>query len=459
MPRTSHVVILAFALIALSNAPIRPVPNKPIGSARGINPGRVVWTYDPSATKWSGNTNDGTHWWDPAITDQARVNAMLSQNLRTLTSTTNDADAWDALFRSFNRRRGNGDIGYAASLNKLIAIKINQNPANQSNDNYYACNGVEGDPNAITGSPHLILALVNQLVLAGVQPTNIIVCDPTSLNHSWGGPRTIGDSIYVYVTNYYPRVRFVDGVGLNGRELAAWPATNSIAYPSIDDGRFGGNTNVGFKIAQQILDAGFLINMAILKHHGIPRSGPTLCAKNYYGCIAGQRHGPTYGVTANGYSNLIPLMGHQDLGEKTMLFMIDGLYGANAPSADPIKWKMNPFNHAWPSSLFLSEDAVAIDSVGLDFLISEWGFSKAEYFDGYLTDAAAITNAAGAKPSGIVYAPNAGSSTILGSLGVHEHWNNDQDKQYSRNLGIGNGIELVALVAPFKETPRKRGHF
>ena len=31
----------------------------------------------------------------------------------------------------------------------------------------------------------------------------------------------------------------------------------------------------------------------------------------------------------------------------------------------------------------------------------------------------------------------------LASLGVHEHWNNAVEKQYSRNLGIGDGIELV----------------
>jgi hypothetical protein len=32
-------------------------------------------------------------------------------------------------------------------------------------------------------------------------------------------------------------------------------------------------------------------------------------------------------------------------------------------------------------------------------------------------------------------------------LGVHEHWNNPVDRQYSRNLGTGQGIELVALSA------------
>ena len=31
----------------------------------------------------------------------------------------------------------------------------------------------------------------------------------------------------------------------------------------------------------------------------------------------------------------------------------------------------------------------------------------------------------------------------MNSLGVHEHWNNPTDKQYSRDLGAGNGIELI----------------
>jgi hypothetical protein len=31
---------------------------------------------------------------------------------------------------------------------------------------------------------------------------------------------------------------------------------------------------------------------------------------------------------------------------------------------------------------------------------------------------------------------------------VYEHWNNPADKQYSRNLGTGNGIELIKLTSP-----------
>jgi hypothetical protein len=29
---------------------------------------------------------------------------------------------------------------------------------------------------------------------------------------------------------------------------------------------------------------------------------------------------------------------------------------------------------------------------------------------------------------------------------VHEHWNNGQDKLYSRNLGAEEGIELVRAI-------------
>src|SRR5277367_6714986 len=33
---------------------------------------------------------------------------------------------------------------------------------------------------------------------------------------------------------------------------------------------------------------------------------------------------------------------------------------------------MAPFNDAWPSSIFMSLDGVEVDSVGFDFLTSEW---------------------------------------------------------------------------------------
>jgi hypothetical protein len=45
---------------------------------------------------------------------------------------------------------------------------------------------------------------------------------------------------------------------------------------------------------------------------------------------------------------------------------------------------------------------------------------------------------------GIKYDPD-NDGTYFASLGVHEHWNNEIDKQYSRNLGTGDGIELLEV--------------
>jgi hypothetical protein len=53
---------------------------------------------------------------------------------------------------------------------------------------------------------------------------------------------------------------------------------------------------------------------------------------------------------------------------------------------------------------------------------------------------------AGNPASGTFYDPGR-TGVRLASLGAHEHWNNPTNKQYSRNLGTGQGIELVALTA------------
>ncbi len=87
---------------------------------------------------------------------------------------------------------------------------------------------------------------------------------------------------------------------------------------------------------------------------------------------------------------------------------------------------------------------MAIDSVGFDFLYTEW--DDAPHKSGttdFLVEAALADN----PPSGTFYDPDhAGNVERLKSLGVHEHWNNPTDMQYSRNLGTGEGIELVKLT-------------
>ena len=50
-------------------------PHRPIGEAKGIHPGRVVWVHDPNATDWDGY--DSPEHWDNA------ANKQYSRNLGT----------------------------------------------------------------------------------------------------------------------------------------------------------------------------------------------------------------------------------------------------------------------------------------------------------------------------------------------------------------------------------------
>ena len=79
-----------------------------------------------------------------------------------------------------------------------------------------------------------------------------------------------------------------------------------------------------------------------------------------------------YGQRSNAmgsYNCLVNLNGHRHLSGKTLLYFIDGLYPARNQSNDVIRWQS--FGDDWTSSLFASQDPIAIDSVALDFLRNE----------------------------------------------------------------------------------------
>ena len=138
-------------------------PNSPIGTARGIYPGRVVWVHDPTATSWDGSAGS---WWDDENTYQDAVDYMVSKAIHSLTGRSNDPNAWDALFRHFNRAKGFGDIGYQRA--ERIAIKINMN---QDNGGSWARG--KGMP-----SPHVIYSLLEQLIyMVGVPGSAITIYD------------------------------------------------------------------------------------------------------------------------------------------------------------------------------------------------------------------------------------------------------------------------------------------
>ncbi len=397
-------------------APSDP-PNSPMGTARGIFPGRVAWMRDTNATRWNGTSG---HWWDDTTgVNQTAVDRMASRTLRTLTGATSDSEAWDEIFRYYNSTHGRGDVGYQAG--EKIVIKINCN-----NTSGYA----DTDNNA-DATPQSVLAILRQLVTyAGVAQSNITVYEAPNTPPS----RVIPDRTYSRCYAQFPNVVYADCTGTNGRTLIQW-VTNAITY-SVGNG-------CGRNLASCVYQATYLINMSLFKGHNT--AGVTLTAKNHYGSINTREHtfirASTSGMGA--YSPFVDLIGHQHLGQKTILFMIDGLYGVRDVN-DTVgtqygAWN-NLFGGQWSASYFMSLDPVAIDSVGVDFLRAEFGDNlgagKSANCDNYLHEAA------NANTSTNNYFQN---GQRLPSLGVHEHWNNPTRKQYSRNLGTSNGIELMAV--------------
>jgi hypothetical protein len=154
------------------------------------------------------------------------------------------------------------------------------------------------------------------------------------------------------------------------------------------------------------------------------------------------------------YRVQVDLMGHPLLGGKTLFYLMDALWAADQEISFPKKFSMTPFNNDWMSSVFASLDPVAIESVGYDFLRSEFTSSRnigdgagtypqKPAADDYLHQASDTT----LWPADIKYDPD-GNGIHLKSLGTHEHWNNAIDKQYSRDLGLNTGIELVMNLIP-----------
>ncbi len=396
-------------------------PNTPIGVGKGIFPGRVIWAHEPAAAKWDGKTGD---WWDDANTDQKLVSAMISDSVRALAGKKTDKQAWDALFRSFNQSHGGGDSGYRAG--EKIAIKINENQ-NRS--------GAWRTGDAVP-SPHMIYALVAQLIeVAGVRGENITVYDAS---------RVIGDPI-VRKIRANPRgdfqaVRFVAGRPGSSGEIAAEPDPSAIVHfadPAVPEAN----------LPKTVTEAKYLINFALLRAHIM--FGVTLTAKNHFGEVYFPNNGgwtpsPLHrfgGRTrpAGSYNCLVDLIGHKQLGGKTLLYLVDGLYPGEHNETKVTRFAS--FGDQWAASLFASQDPVAIDSVGLDFLRNEPKATQVRgTADAYLHEAALANK----PPSGTIYDPSK-EGKPLASLGVHEHWNNATERKYSRNLGKSEGIELITL--------------
>jgi len=431
---------VGFIWAALSNTDLRVsygheprVANSSIGDGKGVHPGRVAWIHDANATNWSGG--HPPYWWSNACTNQQVVNEMVSKALRSMTGKSTDYAAWDAIFKNFNQQMGRGDVGYTPG--EKIAIKVNltlmdsTSPTTMEKTSYL---------DNIDNSPQLAIAILKQLTdVAGVAPGDISIGDPT---------RIMPNYWYNMVEANCPNVVYLTNAGYagSGRVIVTSDTSAPFYWSDPITSRVTGKTQD--YIPTHFAQSDYFINVPILKSHD--DSGITLSGKNHYGSLI--REPTTSGYYSMHYTRvtetpgmghyraIVDLMGHPKLGGKTLLSIIDGFYAGRGWASSPIKWNMSPFNNDWPSSIIVSMDQVAADSVGDDFLYTEWtDFPRKSGADDYLHEAALIPS----PPSGANYDPNHDGG-LTESLGVHEHWNNSTDKQYSRNLSsTGDGIELT----------------
>ena len=161
--------------------------------------------------------------------------------------------------------------------------------------------------------------------MAGVPGEDIMIYDAA---------RNIGQPIYGRIranpNREFQAVRFVvaNDYGLGGRITATPDKANPIRFSKAE-------VPVAY-LPEQVTEAKYMINMALLRPHTI--AGVTLIGKNHFGSVYFPDNGGwspralhSYilrTLPMGSYNCLVDLMGHRHLGGKTMLYMLDGLYSA-----------------------------------------------------------------------------------------------------------------------------------
>ncbi len=390
--------------------------HEPMGAGIGAMPGRVVWAHDPDSVSWDG----GGYWWELSHFDEPAIQKMVDESIAQLGGKPTAKEGWQALFAY------KSEGGYKAG--EKIAIKANINGSAVMDDD------TSGETAMSYTNPVLLKALLASLVRdAGAAPGDITVYDVS---------RLFPDYMVELCTQGE-----LNGVNFVGRNNGLADESAPIVWSH----EFSGRVNY---LPACVTEAKYVINLANLKGHSY---GITLCGKNHFGSfINGNTMRPPEGANLHQwltrdemgiYSPLVDLMANADLGGKTVLYMLDALICAPSEGASITKenstWQQAPFHGGFTASVFASQDPVAIDSVGADFLSNEptvTDYNRAaasENNENYLHEAGLVNSA----PSGTTYTDSRGN--VVMNLGVHEHWNNSTEKKYGRNLGRDKGIELV----------------
>lgn len=298
------------------------VPNQPMGTGIGVNPGRVVWTHDATAT-----TGNYSNYWTQV--DQAKVDNMMQMSLKALAGEQSGGSAVGKIF-------GCG----TSCAGKKVAIKINMNNV--------------GTGNAMDANSQTVNALLKQLVEAQFNPADITVFDAS---------RNMRQPFVADVEAAFPQVKIVSSgdVQMSGENFKF----ESYCTPT-------GNEPV----PQLWKDADYVVNMPLLKHHG-SNEGPTLTFKNLFGmsnnpsafhsCVSGN------GLVGVYTASFIDKDGNTtSIDKKTKLIVGDGIFGDYTNNGHNIQnWSI--FGNKAPNSLFVSQDPVAVDSVMYDVIQTQRG--------------------------------------------------------------------------------------
>lgn len=344
------------------------------------SPHRVVSVQDPRATSWdfscTGSGSCPAYYGDDAYVDQATVDLMVSEGLQRLTGASSVTAAWQVLMPDWVSGR-------------TIAVKLNFNDSIMGG----GTTGYGDDDAFVDALPQIVNSLVDGLLAFGFTESEIWLYDAS---------RYVTDRFRSRV--HHTGVRTFDHHG-NGADVELATFDQGVNVDFSASGYPGSHT-----IADVLVNADYLVNIPIMKRHG--GAGVTLGMKNHLGSINGfysgghsmhdyfYLYGSHYSPSVN---PMVDINASPAIRDKTVLILGDALYGAWPDNNEPpSRW--SSFGNDSPNMLFFGVDPVATDSVMDDWLRREGSFSAAA------DDILAVAATAG--------------------LGVSEHWNNPDDREY-----------------------------
>jgi hypothetical protein len=337
-------------------------PNEPIGVARGIIPGRVVWMWDKNATNENcTNTSNGNGaidleddaWFMAKNNDQTVIDSMLIKSMLALTGAIDLPSAWDAVFRFYNNSQGYGDIGYETEQKVFIKVNATTAYGGVSTGRYYADLSRNDDLSvndfAAETNPFLVVSMIRQLVHeAGVPQNMIYVGDPA---------RNIYKEFFDLWKSEFPAIHVLGNNLLHpelqiealGRVPVAVTADDKVFYADNGTVMPAALSDKLFTIFDEM---DYLINIPTLKAHAT--AGITLNAKNHFGSFTrtwamhlhpglfDNADDPIrlgYGL----YRIQTDIMMHELLSGKNLLMIVDGLYPGEDALGVPLSLAINSF--------------------------------------------------------------------------------------------------------------------